>query len=215
MLLVLLCSCEVHDDRGPGVFVAEEVFLGLSSLFLAELTDPYSVCARPRSCYLSHLSGMTVCLLLCRSRMLLGFLFAMTLLLLVAGCVSPSTFRLIVAILIVVNMAWVADLAIFSVVAAWLMRSDSCSASSVNLHSLLEEDPTLSRIRITRRTSLRFGNPLKISAALLGRSLSAEKHLHMTLAMEDMTATYHLPGVAGGWQARSFTTPTGISTALE
>ena len=50
--------------------------------------------------------------------MLLGFLFAMTLLLLVAGCVSLSTFRLIVAILTVVNMAWVADLAIFSVVAA-------------------------------------------------------------------------------------------------
>ena len=70
--------------------------------------------------------------------MLLGFLFAMTLLLLVAGCVSPSTFRLIVAILTVVNMAWVADLAIFSEVAAWLMRS----VSSVNLHSLLEEDPS-------------------------------------------------------------------------
>ena len=35
LLLVLLCSCEVHDDRGPGVFVAKEVFLGLSSHFLA------------------------------------------------------------------------------------------------------------------------------------------------------------------------------------
>ena len=65
---------------------------------------------------------------------------------------------------------------------------------------------TLSRFQITRRTSLRFENPLKILAALLGRSLSAEKHLHMTLVMEDMTATYHLPGVAGGWQARSFNT---------
>ena len=62
----------------------------------------------------------------------------MTLLLLVAGCISPSTFRLVAAILIMANMAWVADLAIFSVVAAWLMRS----ASSVNLHSLLEEDPS-------------------------------------------------------------------------
>ena len=56
-----------------------------------------------------------------------------------AGCVSPSTFRMIVAISTMINMIWVANLAIFSgrFVAAWLMRS----ASSISMHSLLEEEP--------------------------------------------------------------------------
>ena len=77
---------------------------------------------------------------------------------------------------------------------------------SICTHCSRKTRHTLFRFQITRTTSLRFENPLKISAGLLARSLSAEKHLHMTLAIEDMTATYHLPGVAGGWQARSFNT---------
>ena len=85
----------------------------------------------------------------------------MTLMLLVAGCVSPSTFRVFVAILTMVNTTWVANLAIFSGVALPL-------GSSIISHSLLEKNRhTLSRFQISRRTSLCFEKLLKILGALL------------------------------------------------
>ena len=70
--------------------------------------------------------------------MLPGFLlFAVMLMLLVAGCVSPSTFYAIAAIFTMINMTWVANLAIFSVVGAWRMPC----ASSINWHSFLGVGP--------------------------------------------------------------------------
>ena len=69
--------------------------------------------------------------------MLRGFLlFAMMLVLLVNGCVSPSTFYVITNIFTVITMIWVADLGVFSGVGAGPRNS----ASSVNWYQFLEED---------------------------------------------------------------------------
>ena len=142
----------------------------------------------------------------------LGFLlFAMTLMLLVAVCVSPSKFRVFVVILTMVNMTWVAHLASFSGVAlplgscVQLRRSVCTRCSRKNRH-------TLSRFQITRRTSLCFVNPLKILAALVRQRDACtlvlavnvrdgpntqDRAEHLTAApghpFEDVMATCHPP----------------------
>ena len=156
--------------------------------------------------------------------MLPGFLlFAMMLMLLVAGWISPSTFYVITAILTMINMTWVANLAIFSGVGAWRMRS----ASSINWHSLLEQDPVTHFVVLPNYQEDEA--MLRETLENLGRSPSAEKHMRIVLAMEaregpntrdkaerlmaatghlfeDMMATYHPPGIAGEVAGKSSNT---------
>merc|ERR1712136_553714 len=134
-----------------------------------------------------------------------------------------STFYVITAILTMINMTWVANLAIFSGVGAWRMRS----ASSINWHSLLEEDPVTHFVVLPNYQEDEA--MLRETLENLGRSPSAEKHMRIVLAMEaregpntrdkaerlmaatghlfeDMMATYHPPGIAGKVAGKSSNT---------
>ena len=113
-------------------------------------------------------------------RMLLGFLLiAMTLKLLVAGSVSPSKFRVFVAILTMVNMTWVANLASSSGVSFPLgscvqLRGSVCTHCSRKNQSHTVSFPNFQEDGSTFRESLEN----------LGCSRSAEKHVCIELATE-------------------------------
>ena len=97
-----------------------------------------------------------------------------------AGCVSPSTFRVIVATLTMVNMTWVANLVIFSGVSLPLGSCVELRRSVCIHRSRKNRLHTLSCFRTCRRTRVCFEKPWKIFAALP----SPEKYTSIVLAME-------------------------------
>ena len=149
------------------------------------------------------------------------------LILLVICCVSPSTFHVIAAVCTMVNMTWVGTLVVFRGVGAWRLRS----ASSINRHSFLEEEPVTHFVVLPnfQKDEATFREPLKILAALLrqrdactsvlavearegpsnqdraGRLVAATGHL-----LQDMTATYHPYGIAGEVACTQWAFPTAL-----
>ena len=93
------------------------------------------------------------------------FLVVLMLILLVICCVSPSTFHMVTAIFTMVNMTWVGILVVFRGVGAWRLHS----ASSINWHSFLEEEPVTHFVVLPnfQEDEAMFREPLKILAAFL------------------------------------------------
>ena len=127
------------------------VVSGTSLLSMCQLSQGREALWRALDCYHS-------CVASCWGFLLLATEF----ILLVAGCVSPVPFCVFAAILTMISVTRVANLAMFSGVGAWVKRS----VSSVNWHSF---------VRNPRHTPCRASEFLRSSPL-------AEKHMRVVLA---------------------------------